>query len=72
MIAQEKKRSTLYKTTELDNVVVVAAGNDDVSLWHNRLGHMSQKGMKELFSKRKMPQLKNIHFDMCESCVIEK
>ena len=50
----------------------VAAGNDDASLWHNRLGHMSQKGMKELLSKEKLSELKNIHFDMCESCIMGK
>ena len=50
VIAQEKKRSTLYMTIELAHVVVVTAANDDTSLWHNKLGHMSQNGMKELFS----------------------
>ena len=59
-------------TTEPGNVAVVAVGNDDVSLWHNRLGHMSQKGMKELLSKGKLPELKNVHFDKCENCIMEK
>ena len=72
MIARGKKRSTLYMTTEPDDVVAVAAGNDDASLWHNRLGHMSQKGMKELLSKGKLSELKNVHFDMCESFIIGK
>ena len=72
MIAWGKKRSTLYMTTEHGDVATVVAGNDDVSLWHNRLGHMSQKGMKELLSKGKLPELKNIHFDMCESCIMRK
>ena len=58
--------------TKPSNVVVVATGNDDVSLWHNRLGHMSRKGMKKLLSKGKLPELKNVHFDMCESCIIGK
>ena len=70
VIAREKKRSTLYMITESDNVVVVAAGNDDASLWHNKLGHMSQ--MNELLSKGKPLELKNVHFDMCESCIMGK
>ena len=57
-------------TTELDNVIVVTVANDDASLWHNKLGHMSQKEMKELLLKEKLPELKNIHFDMCESCIM--
>ena len=72
MVAREKKRSTLYMTTEPGDVATVAASNDDASLWYNRLGHMSQKGMKELLSKGKLPELKNIHFDMCESCIMGK
>ena len=59
-------------TTESDDVAAIATSNDDASLWHNRLGHMSQKGMKELLSKGKLPELKNVYFDMCESCVMRK
>ena len=54
MIARGKKKSTLYMITEPGDVVAVAAGNDDASLWHNRLGHISQKWMKELLSKGKL------------------
>ena len=72
LIARGKKRSILYMITKPDDVVVVAAGNDDASLWHNRLDHMSQKGMKELLSKKKLSELKNVHFDMCESCIMGK
>ena len=67
VIAREKKRSTLYMTTKPGDVVSVAA-----SLWHNRLGHMNQKWMKELLSKGKLPELKNVHFGMCESCIMGK
>ena len=28
--------------------------------------------MKELLSKGKLSELKNIHFDMCESCIMGK
>ena len=72
LIARGKKRSTLYMTTKPGDVAIVATGNDDVSLWHNRLGHMSQKEMKELLSKGKLPELKNVHFDMCESYIMGK
>ena len=70
VIARGKKRSTLYMTTKLGDVATVAAGNDDASLWHNRLGHMSQKGMKKLLSKGKLLELKNVNFDMCESYIM--
>ena len=58
--------------TEPGDIAAVAAGNDDARLWHNRLGHMSQKRMKELLLKGKLPKLKNVHFDMCESRIMKK
>ena len=33
---------------------------------------MSEKGMKMLLSKGKLPELKSIDFDMCESCILGK
>ena len=42
------------------------------SLWHRKLDHMSEKGMKMLLSKGKLPELKSIDFDMCESCILGK
>ena len=72
MIARDNKRSTLYMTTDPSNVVVVAKDNIDVGQWHNRLGHMSQKGMRELLLKGKLSGLKTVNFDMCESCVMGK
>ena len=38
----------------------------DTMLWHNRLGHMSEKSMKVL------PGLKCVNMDFCESCVYGK
>lgn len=36
------------------------------------IGHMNKKEMKELLSKEKLPELKSIDLDMCESCILEK
>ena len=44
----------------------------DTTLWHNRLGHMSEKGMKVLHSKKALPGLKCVNMDFCESCVYGK
>ena len=41
-------------------------------LWHNRLGHMSEKGMRVLHSKKVLPGLKCVNMDFCESCVYGK
>ena len=72
VIARGNKRSTLYMTTNPSNVIVVVEDNIDTRQWHNRLCHISQKGIRELLSKRKLPRLKTVNFDMCESCVMGK
>ena len=33
---------------------------------------MSEKGMKMLLSKGKLPELKSVDFDLCESCILGK
>ena len=54
------------------DIIVVAEAGTNTSLWHHKLGHMSEKGMKMLLSKGKLPKLKSIDFDMCESCILGK
>ena len=67
-----KKTGTLYMTLSPRDTIVVADASTDTSLRHHRLGHMSEKGMKMLLSKGKLPELKSIDFDMCESCILGK
>jgi hypothetical protein len=40
--------------------------------WYIRLGHMSEKGIKVLLSKGKLPELKSVESDLCEGCILEK
>ena len=49
----------------------VSIGNN-ASLWHNRLGHMSEKGMKILHSNGSLPNLKVVDIGFCEDCVYGK
>ena len=48
----------------------VAEGAFGSCLWHNRLGHMSTKGMKMLVAKGALEGLKSV--GLCESCVMGK
>ena len=41
-------------------------------LWHNRLGHMSAKGIKMLVAKGALAGLKTVDMGLCESCVMGK
>ena len=71
-MARGKKIGTLYMTSSPRDTIAVVEANIDTSLWHHRLGHISEKGMKMLLSKGKLPELKSVDFDMCESCILEK
>ncbi|KAE8659940.1 hypothetical protein F3Y22_tig00116959pilonHSYRG00039 [Hibiscus syriacus] len=42
------------------------------NLWNQRLGHMSEKGMKTLLSKRKLSNLKTVDVGLCEDCIFGK
>ena len=72
VLARGKKIGTLYITSSPRNTIAVADASIDTSLWHRRFGHMSEKGMKMLLSKGKLPELKSIDFDMCERCILGK
>ena len=72
VLARGKKTGTLYMTSSPRDTIAVADASTDISLWHRKLGHMSEKGMKMLLLKGKLPELKSIDFDMCESCILGK
>ena len=64
VLARGKKTGTLYMTSSPRDTIAVADASTNTSLWHHRLGHMSEKGMKMLLSKGKLLELKSINFDM--------
>lgn len=72
VLARGKKMGTLYSTTGLNNTIATTVAESTSDLWHCRLGHMSQKGMKELLSRGKLPELKSVDLGMCESCIMGK
>ena len=71
-MARGKKTGILYITSSPRDIIAVADASTDTSLWHRRLGHMSEKGIKMLLSKGKLAELKSIDFDMCENCIVGK
>ena len=48
VLAHGKKTGTLYMTSSTRDTIAVAEASTDKSLWHRRLGHMSEKWMKML------------------------
>ena len=70
VLARGKKAGTLYMTSCPRDTIAIVDASIDTSLWHHKLGHMSEKRMKMLLSKGKLPELKSIDFDICESCIL--
>ncbi|PKI42375.1 hypothetical protein CRG98_037233 [Punica granatum] len=46
MVVARGKEGTLYMTMNNHDNIALASANSDADLWHCRLGHMSEKGMK--------------------------
>ena len=43
VLAHGRKTGTLYMTSSPRNTIAIAEANIDASLWHRKLGHMSEK-----------------------------
>lgn len=50
VVVRGKKNGTLYLTSHATDTLVFANDRVGLDLWHNRLGHMSEKGMTVLQS----------------------
>ena len=84
VVAKGAKVGTLYLctgntystlvATNIDNAMKATVNVEriDLVVWHHRLGHMSEKGMKILHSKNLLPGLKNIDLEFYENCVYGK
>lgn len=45
-LACGQKVGALYMTSRSSNVIAITKPENDAKLWHYKLGHMSQKGIK--------------------------
>ena len=73
VVAKGEKVATLYlcKGNIYSSIALVSAGTY-ATLWHHRLGHMSEKGMQILQSRNLLPGLKQIDLEFCENYVYGK
>ena len=44
----------------------------DMNIWHQRLGHISEQGLKELHKQGILENLKTCNLPFCEACVLGK
>ncbi|KAK3023141.1 hypothetical protein RJ639_043980 [Escallonia herrerae] len=74
VVARGERVGTLYTLSGTHNhsISLAFTENQKTTLWHHRLGHLSESGMKILHSKNALPGMKNIQLDFCEGCVYGK
>jgi transposase InsO family protein len=59
--------------TESDHATTVYENdNDSIQLWHERLGHMSEQGLRVLTDRKLLPSLKYLKLDFCKHCIYGK
>ncbi|KAE8655608.1 F-box family protein, putative isoform 2 [Hibiscus syriacus] len=49
---------------------VASCSSDSAMLWHKKLGHMSEQGMKVLVEQKLLPGLTKVSLTLCEHCII--
>ena len=67
-----EENECLGTITTVEQGEQIAIVDYDTALWHKRLGHMSEEGMKVLHSKKVLPGLKCVNMDFCESYMYGK
>ncbi|KAE8686785.1 cytochrome c bioproteinsis protein CCS1 [Hibiscus syriacus] len=51
---------------------VASCSSDSAMLWHKKLGHMSEQGMKVLVEQKLLPSLTKVSLPLCEHCITSK
>ncbi|MCO5605662.1 hypothetical protein L7F22_059845 [Adiantum nelumboides] len=74
VVMRGNKCGTLYPlhVSRVHNHVVAITEEFSVSLWHRRLGHMSQTGMEYLSRFKYIPIFDYSDFSICEYCMFGK
>jgi hypothetical protein len=73
MITKGEKVGTLYLCTgNTYSSIYLASTGVDTTLWHHRLGNMSDKGMHIVQKRNLFPDLKQFDLGFCEHCVYGK
>ena len=62
VVVRGKKIGTLFVNSSCRSIITVVENIVSSNLWHYRLGHMSEKGMKVLHSDGKLHGLKEVNY----------
>ena len=73
IMARAPKQGTLYMMqAKLCKDEANVAADSSGEIWHNRLGHMSEKGMHILADKKLFPEVEGKHLERCVDWLVGK
>ncbi|XP_073129049.1 uncharacterized mitochondrial protein AtMg00300-like [Henckelia pumila] len=53
-------------------VASIASGEESTVLWHRKIGHMSERGMKILLERKLLPGITKVNLPFCEHSITSK
>ena len=76
VVMKAHKTRNLYKlvgrTHVNDTTLVFEDLSGSTQLWHQRLGHMSERGLQVLMNCKLLPNLKTLNLMFCKHCIFGK
>ena len=76
VVMKEHKRGNFYKLvgrTQVNDIALVSEEESgSTQLWHQRLDHMSEKGLQVLMNCKLLPNLKTLNLMFCKHCIFGK
>eukprot|EP00253_Pinus_taeda_P034717 PITA_34717 len=75
LVMKAKKVGNLFQLegrTGSDHASVSEHDSSSIHLWHQRLGHMSERGLKILADRKLLPNLRSGKLDFCKHCLFGK
>ena len=73
-VLKAEYRVNLYKVIRSVTIddAFVSTKKDTTRLWHMRLGHMSERGLRALHNKGVLPDIKHYKLNLCKFCIMRR
>ena len=72
---ERRTSDNIYKLlgcTVVGDITYVGSATEATRLWHMRLGHLGEKGMKELHKRDLLSGVKSCTIGLCKFCIMGK
>lgn len=73
LVMKAKKVGNLFqlegRTESVHALTISENDSNSIHLWHQRLGHMSERGLKILSDRKLLPSFKSVKLDFCKHCI---